>query len=189
MIIAGVDYSLTCPAMCVFDDENGEFSFEKCHFYFLTQSRKYDVQFKNITGRFFDHEGMTDVLRYDGISNFFIDRLLETDKDCHVFLEGYSMGSRGRVFNIAENAGILKYRLWLFAVECTEIPPTVLKKYATGKGNANKERMQEVFEEFNDIRLKDELHMTEKQWNPSSDLIDAYWLCKYGFDKLTSEAK
>jgi len=31
--------------------------------------------------------------------------------------------------------------------------------------------------------------MTEKQWNPSSDLIDAYWLCKYGFDKLTSETK
>ena len=94
MIVAGVDYSLTCPAMCVFDNENGEFSFEKCHFYFLTQSRKYDVQFKNIRGKFFDHEGMTDVLRYDGISNFFIDRLLETDKDCHVFLEGYSMGSR-----------------------------------------------------------------------------------------------
>ena len=33
MIIAGVDYSLTCPAMCVFDDEDGEFSFEKCNFY------------------------------------------------------------------------------------------------------------------------------------------------------------
>ena len=49
--------------------------------------------------------------------------------------------------------------------------------------------MQEVFEEFNDIRLKEELHMTEKQWNPSSDLIDAYWLCKYGVDKLTLETK
>jgi len=169
MIVAGVDYSLTCPAMCVFDtgDDNdriGHFNFSDCNFYFLTQSRKYDVQFKNIRGKFFDHEGMTDVLRYDGISNFFIDRLLETDKQCHVFLEGYSMGSKGRVFNIAENAGILKYRLWLFGVECTEIPPTVLKKYATGKGNANK-------------------------WNPSSDLIDAYWLCKYGVDSLTSETK
>ena len=40
MIIAGVDYSLTCPAMCVFDLEDGEFTFEKCNFYFLTQSRK-----------------------------------------------------------------------------------------------------------------------------------------------------
>jgi hypothetical protein len=62
-------------------------------------------------------------------------------------------------------------------------------KFATGKGNAYKERMQEVFEESNDIRLKEELHMTDKQWNPSSDLIDAYWICKYGVDKLTSEAK
>ncbi len=36
MIVAGVDYSLTCPAMCVFDTEDGEFNFEKCQFYYLT---------------------------------------------------------------------------------------------------------------------------------------------------------
>jgi hypothetical protein len=41
--------------------------------------------------------------------------------------------------------------------------------------------MQLVFEQENSIRLKDELNMTEKQWNPSSDLIDAYYICKYGY--------
>jgi hypothetical protein len=32
--------------------------------------------------------------------------------------------------------------------------------------------------------LKFELKMTEKQWNPSSDIIDAYWICKYGYQQI-----
>jgi Holliday junction resolvasome RuvABC endonuclease subunit len=91
------------------------------------------------------------------------------------------MGSKGRVFNIAENTGVLKYRFWNFQIEFKTIAPTVIKKFATGKGNSNKEQMQLVFEQENSIRLKNELNMTEKQWNPSSDLIDAYYICKYGY--------
>jgi Holliday junction resolvasome RuvABC endonuclease subunit len=197
MIVAGIDYSMTSPAMCVFDtgDNNDgtdyfkSFTFSDCNFYFLTSLKKYDVKIKNITGKYFQHENMSSAERYDAISNFFIDKLIENNRKCEVFIEGYSMGSKGKVFNIAENTGILKHKLWLFDINFTEVPPTVIKKYATGKGNANKERMQEVFEEHNDIRLKDELHMTEKQWNPSSDLIDAYWICKYGVDGLTTQTK
>lgn len=69
------------------------------------------------------------------------------------------------------------------------VTPTVIKKFATGKGNADKERMQEVFEAENSIRLKAELNMTEKQWNPSSDIIDAYWICKYGFTLMQKVEK
>ena len=96
------------------------------------------------------------------------------------------MGSSGRVFNIAENTGILKYRFWNLGIKYAIVPPTVIKKFATGKGNANKERMQEVFESEHSIRLKEELKQTEKQWNPSSDIIDAYYICKYGVNLLTS---
>jgi Holliday junction resolvasome RuvABC endonuclease subunit len=105
-----------------------------------------------------------------------------------VYLENYSLGSKGRVFNIAENTGILKYRLWNFGVEYDVVPPTVIKKFATGKGNATKEKMQEFFIQETQVDLKNKLSMTEKQWNPSSDIIDAYWICKFGYQHETNKS-
>jgi len=184
MIIAGIDYSMTSPAICIYDTDT-EFKFENCDFYFMTQLKKYDdVPLENVHGHYFEYDDSMN--RYDLISSHFIDRILDSGV-VHVFIEDYSMGSKGKVFNIAENTGILKYRLWLLQIPVTTVPPTVIKKFATGKGNANKERMQEVFEEENAVRLKDVLSMTEKQWNPSSDLIDAYYICKYGHFHLTKQ--
>jgi hypothetical protein len=56
----------------------------------------------------------------------------------------------------------------------------VIKKFATGKGNANKEALQEVFLKETGYNIKEKFNMTEKQWNPSSDIIDSYFICKYG---------
>jgi Holliday junction resolvasome RuvABC endonuclease subunit len=179
LIVAGIDYSMTSPALCVYNTETGEFSFDNCTFYFLTQSKKYEIDTENIHGMLFEYDN--EMQRYDIISSYFLDRLLENTVD-KVYMEDYSMGSKGRVFHIAENTGVLKYRMWSFGMTFEAVPPTVIKKFATGKGNANKERMQEVFEEQNQVRLKKVFNMTEKQWNPSSDLIDAYYICKYGLN-------
>jgi crossover junction endodeoxyribonuclease RuvC len=184
MIIAGLDHSMTSPAICFYDDAKGNFNFNNCEFFFLTQLKKYDVSIKNIIGKYFEYD--TDMSRYDMISGFFIEKIIKRSPIC-VFIEGYSMGSRGKVFNIAENTGIMKYRLWSNNINHENVPPTTIKKFATGKGNADKEKMQLAFMQENDnIDLKFELSMTDKQWNPSSDLIDAYWICKYGYEKLTN---
>ncbi len=184
-MIAGIDYSMTSPAICIYDPSK-EFKFDNCEVYFMTQLKKYEIDHKNIHGRLLEY---TDAMeRYDKISSFFIDRVLDNNVQ-YVYIEDYSMGSKGKVFNIAENTGILKYRLWNLQVPVECVPPTVIKKFATGKGNADKERMQEVFESENSIRLKAELNMTEKQWNPSSDIIDAYWICKYGFTLMQKVKK
>lgn len=177
MTIAGIDYSMTSPAICLYDDTAGEFKFENCTIHYLTQNKKYEVEFKNVHGEYFEYSN--EMERYDIISSFFLDRMLEV-APVTAFIEDYSMGSKGRVFHIAENTGVFKYRMWQFGIHFQTAPPTVIKKFATGKGNANKERMQEVFESENTIRLKNELNQTEKQWNPSSDIIDAYYICKYG---------
>lgn len=179
MTYFGIDYSMTTPAMCIFDDAQGEFKFENCRFYYLTQSKKYETEFKNVSGHYFEYTN--EIQRYDIISSFFVDRILEREPGVKVFMEDYSMGSKGRVFHIAENTGVLKYRFFQFHIPFTTVPPTVIKKFATGKGNADKARMQEVFESESTIRLKEELNMTEKQWNPSSDIIDSYYICKYGY--------
>jgi len=182
LIVAGIDYSMTSPALCVYNTESGEFSFDNCTFYFLTQSKKYEIDSENIHGMLFEYDN--EMQRYDTISSYFLDRIMENEVD-KVYMEDYSLGSKGRVFHIAENTGVLKYRMWSFGIPFQTIPPTVIKKFASGKGNANKERMQEVFEEQNEVKLKQLFNMTDKQWNPSSDLIDAYYICKYGLNDNT----
>ena len=58
-----------------------------------------------------------------------------------VYLEDYAFAATGRVFNIGENTGILKKQLKEAGFKYVTIPPTVIKKHATGKGNANKESL------------------------------------------------
>ena len=55
MIIAGIDYSLRSPCVCVFSStEDESFAFEKCTFHFLTDTKKYATFFlKNIYGERF----------------------------------------------------------------------------------------------------------------------------------------
>lgn len=56
-----------------------------------------------------------------------------------VFLEGYSYGSRGKgVVSLGELGMILRDRVIDHAELFVEVPPTVLKLFATGKGNASK---------------------------------------------------
>lgn len=183
MKIAGIDYSMTSPAICLVDADKS-WSYENCYFFFLTEKKKFDIIVDNIIGKYFEYP--SEIERFDLISSFFLDRMLENEVE-QVFIEDYSMGSKGRVFNIAENTGILKYRMWNFGIKYETVPPTVIKKFATGKGNADKQKMQDFFINETQIDLKNRLSMTEKQWNPSSDIIDAYWICKYGYQKMLNK--
>ncbi len=76
-----------------------------------------------------------------------IDYIAETIRDytCEadvVVLEGYSFASNtGRVFERAELGGIVRYDIWVAEVPFVDVPPGTLKKYATGKGNAQKDAM------------------------------------------------
>jgi crossover junction endodeoxyribonuclease RuvC len=55
-----------------------------------------------------------------------------------VIIEGYSYGAKGSaVLNIAEMGGVVR----LASLPVLEVPPSVLKKLATGKGNAKKEEV------------------------------------------------
>ena len=183
MIIAGIDYSLSCPAICTYDTKEGKFSFKTTNHYFRSNLKKYDKFYdNNIWGE--NHgQWKTDEDRYDDIANWALSILVSPSQRVDkVILEGYSYGSTGKVFHIAENTAILKYNLWDDEIEFDIIPPTVIKKFATGKGNANKEKMYESFVEENPgVDLRSEL--TPRSSNvisPVNDIVDAYFLAKYG---------
>lgn len=57
-------------------------------------------------------------------------------------IEGYSFGSRsGQAHSLGELGGIVRYSLWLAEIPFAEVSPASLKKFTTGKGNANKDEM------------------------------------------------
>ena len=185
----GIDYSLSSPGVCVNTSE-GEFRYEDCTFYFLTNTKKYNTTFKEkiafgtsaveFVGS--PHNLYTsEPQRYNHIAAWVVDII-----NSYVFwqeqpiiqIEDYSYGSTGRVFHIAENLGLLKYKL---KMECgwdyTLLPPSVIKKFATDKGNANKDLMLDAFEKDTGTNLAQVFDTTSK--SPVSDVADAYFICKY----------
>ena len=184
MIIAGVDYSLRSPCICVFSDttEDKSFAFNKCTFHFLTDTKKYATFFlKNIYGERFQ-DWNQDFQRYKSIADWSIEYL---DGCNQIAIEGYSMGSQGKVFNIAENTGVLKYKIYNLGIPLEVVPPTTVKKFATGKGNADKISMHQSFMRETGIELRKEVTPDKTViGNPVSDIIDSYYICKYLHDKV-----
>jgi len=174
----GIDYSLTSPAVCVNDGD--------LNFYYLTNKKKWiGKQSDNIIG--YEHKEWNDPIeRFTYISDFVMDLLSDYKQNQPIiFIEGYSFGSKGRgVFQIAENCGILKYRLLEEEYGYHTVVPSVVKKGATGKGNADKDMMYEAFVKETNIDLK-KLFDTDKVGNPISDIVDSYYIQKVGNDNFT----
>jgi hypothetical protein len=108
---------------------------------------------------------------------------------CQVFIEGYAFATSGKSYvrSVAENSGLLKHKMYKANQTFTSIPPTVIKKYATGKGNANKELMYDAFSKqcVAPVGLQKTLRpKSNKLSNPTTDIVDAYWICKYGWREL-----
>ena len=181
--IIGIDYSLTSPAVCINDGN--------LMFYYLTNKKKWiGKQSENIIG--YEHDEWIDPIeRFKNISNFVFNvngthltptigyRSIEK-----IFIEGYSYGSKGQgLFQIAENCGILKYRLQEQNLPYETVVPSVVKKGATGKGNADKDMMYKAFVKETKLDLK-QIFDTDKVGNPISDIADSYFIQKVGYDNL-----
>lgn len=82
------------------------------------------------------------------------------------------MGSRaGQAFSIGELGGVIKLMLHMNKIPYTDVPPTVLKKFVTGKGTAMKD----------DIMLH-----VYKKWGwtaPDNNQADAYGLARMAWVK------
>lgn len=179
----GIDYSLTSPSICIYEGKVNEFDFDKCKIYFLSNTKKFSTyNYKNIDGQENLSNFSSPEERYDFISDWAMDIIISHEVE-KVAIEDYSYGSTGKVFHIAENAGLLKWKLWQSEIEYVLVAPTHIKKFATGKGNAKKEMMYENFLTETQRNLQLELEIkSEKIGNPVSDIVDSYYICKYLLD-------
>jgi len=191
MRIAGIDYSLTSPAICVWKSTDDRlFNFDDCALYYLEIPKRRGPTPHGILNIHADPypEWETEEERHELLSKW----TMSIITGCEVFIEGYAFATSGtsHVRSIAENTGLLKHKMHKVKQPFTSVPPTVIKKYATGKGNANKEGMYEAFvdELLTPTDLKERLTpKATKVKNPVSDLVDSYFICKYGWEEFIAE--
>lgn len=184
MTLVGIDYSLTCPCVCVANSKN----FNDCYFYFLHDNQKHTGQALNILGDQHD-EYLTDQQRYENIASWVLNILAPLDKEqVFILIEDYAFAAKGRVFNLAENCGLLKYLLYKEGYRFATVAPSVIKKHATGKGNANKEAMWLAFFELTEIDLIGVYGpVSRKLGSPVTDIIDAFYLTRWMRDSLDNK--
>lgn len=177
VLVFGVDYSMTSPAVCSI--VNGTYT---VRFLTSTQRHAQTHEFDSLVGRIVvigdpypEYHSQDE--RFDLIAQWALKGLGKG----RIIIEDYSMGSKGRVFHIAENCGLLKHKIWSGGLSYETIPPTSLKKFATGKGNSDKTAMHAAFKQLTGIDLMAEMTPNAKECSsPVSDVVDAFFLARFG---------
>lgn len=174
MIIAGIDYSLLGSGVVkLFLDDDFKIK-DVDYFGFATtkkESRKSDkLEFLPDKKKF-----VSDMERYDFISNHITNFVSDCD---YIAFEGYSYNSKGKIFNIAEGCGILKYNIFKANPDKRMLriyTPKEIKKVFADNGNAGKMKMEDVFNSYEE--MKPDISILEKE-HPKEDIIDAF-ACVY----------
>jgi crossover junction endodeoxyribonuclease RuvC len=94
-----------------------------------------------------------------------------------IMIEGYAYGAKQGREQAGELGGLVRHAIWRRGLDYRNVPPSVVKAYATGKGNAPKEVvMREVFRRW------------QYEASDNND-ADAFTLARLGVDGLTSASK
>ncbi len=176
-VCVGIDYSMSSPAICI--HTGLDWHFDNCKFYFVTAKKRCIVPKHNFYPSDYPLYSSQEE-RFHWLSDWAIQLIVPT---ASVWMEGYAYASTGIVFDIGENTGLLKHKLWKkLKTEVNVVSPASVKKFATGKGNANKLSMHAQF--IADVNIPLDLYFdTKPGLSPIADMIDAYYICKYGFWK------
>ena len=172
--VCGIDYSITSPAFTIYDGSN-------FNTYYLV-ARDRDLVLGRETSSSLNPKLYpkynTDMERYSRLASWICDELM-WQKRPPCAIENYAYAATGRVFNIGENTGILKYKLHKNGLMYETVTPQIVKKFATGKGNAKKVDMADAFTKETGLDLTG-----IKQW---SDISDSYWISRWLYQKSNED--
>lgn len=179
MYTVGIDYSLSSPGVCILGGDQPRFLFfssKKKHLILDERFIRQDAPKKDAAS--------LDFTRYNFLANgvvSFISKVIPSSESFAVFIEGYSYGSKGRVFEIGENQAVLISKIAkAWGGYPTRFAPAEIKKFATGNGNANKVKMVEAFQKETGIDLPMLFSEPSADKGPCSDIADAYWIARLG---------
>jgi crossover junction endodeoxyribonuclease RuvC len=152
--VVGIDPSLNGTAVCVLNNKLEHTCFRFTSEYVGTSMRERMARYRSVIVA--------------------IDQHVRWDRVHAVYLESYSFASRGQsVIDLAELGGVLRQHLintteGLGIAEPVELTPSTIKKFATGKGTADKIQMAVAI---------------AKRWGvefQTSDEYDAYAIARIG---------
>lgn len=172
MILAGIDYGYTSPSICIYNT-NDTLDFLNLKFFNLTDKKRVVGVYDNIQiANFPDYS--TQEERFRNIASW-ASNVLSSNVVNEACIEGYSFGaSSGLVFQIAENTSLIKQYMNMNGIPFTSTPPSQVKRNFTGKGNAKKPDMVDMFHNtFPGYVLHDILKVNPMA-KPIDDLCDAY---------------
>lgn len=173
---------MSSPAICIFQGK--EFHFSKCLFFFRHSVKSNLIESDNIFGSLHSNNYTCNVERFRGISDWAISVIMPiATPNTKVFLEGYAFASKGMINSLSENTFSLKSALYDngFSVGRENfdiITPGMVKKLATGKGGAKKDKMLDAFVKETSFDIE---NIFPSKNNPSGDIVDAYYIAKYGY--------
>jgi hypothetical protein len=186
----GIDFSISGPAVCIYNSEDKTYSLftysTHCKDEVKISKDNFTLQVKpQPRGKKIKEMFKTDLDRYISIAHQMFDFIVHEVKhspDCKLCFEGYAMGAKGKVFNIAEATGFLKYLLKSVGYELEEsISPSTVKMKFHGKGNAKKHMMYERACETEMNELIEEIHKLGYKFKDTSfipDIVDAFAICQ-----------
>ncbi len=93
----------------------------------------------------------------------------ETQRIALVAVEGYAFGAQASREALGELGGILKRQLYVNRIPTVVVPPSSVKKFATGRGNARKDEMR--------LAVYKKWGLDETQLK-TADEVDAYVLAR-----------
>lgn len=177
--ILGIDYSYTCPAVCVLT--NTLVGQPQWYVNYKKDGKPYP-ELPNVHWSVSSAD--SEVTRYIELATWVIDIVHRTHADM-IVLEDYAFGANGRLTQLSENAGTLKVKLHEHfpQIPLRIVAPTTMKKFATGRGIATKDDIWAAF-----IKRRPETEPWAKLCHPKAtrigspvgDIADAYFLAKYG---------
>lgn len=180
MVTIGIDYSINSPGITIKNKSHhiSYFYTEKLkHIGHIHKSNEYEIVGIELPILYTSEQN-----RYELLALTVLDIIKNYNKnDLTINIEGYSYASHvASLFPLAENMSILKYILYKNGYSFNLIPPSKLKKKATDKGNANKDKVYEAFVDDTGLDLLTIFNKKSKKISsPLSDIADSYWLTKF----------
>lgn len=181
---------MSAPAVAIYRGSSKNFNWKKVtFFYYMKDQPNFKKNWETKKGKVWCHgdsyssDYKTNTERFSRIGNWVIDciSIFETDTSmCSIMMEDYALGAKGKVFEIAENMGILKYKLQIIGHRYSVVAPTTVKKFATGKGNSDKLKMYDAWkQETDNFDLWNMMTPNRTSISsPVTDIVDSYFLLK-----------
>ena len=181
MIISGIDNSKNSPGIVKFNIDDETFKIVREEYLGLTMNKTKKPKISSDPNHLILELNGKDYNDYDKI-NFMSSNITNFVSDCnYIAFEDYAYMANGRITDLAESVGVLKYLLYNKNISLRFYAPSLIKMFSTTNGAADKSLMIKQYEQIGNPLNLPKNHLEE---HPYEDIIDAYFITKLLYTEL-----